>query len=182
MEESMKKIWLITVALMLLITATSCSKNESELPEGMALLDNEAVDYYFYYPENWQADRNDGMVSAYVSDKDRSNVSVTTFAAPADVTSVDGYLAMGDTTYFDHMKETFPDLEMLTDGEETTLSGVPARQYVFTATVAGDPYKFKQVITYYYGYIYMLTYTSTVEGFDTHTEEVNSIVNEFKFK
>lgn len=178
----MKKTALILAAVMLLITFTSCSKTESDIPEGMALLDNEAVDYYFYYPKEWAADRNDGMVSAYVSEKDRSNVSVTTFAASADVTSVEGYLTMGDTTYFDHMRETFPDLEMLSDGEETSLGGVPAKQYVFTATIAGDAYKFRQVIAYRYGYIYILTYTSTKDGFDTHTDEVNSVIQEFKFK
>ncbi len=178
----MKKILLILSAILLLITTTSCSKEDTGLPEGMALLDNEAVDYLFYYPQEWHADRNDGMVSAYVSEKDRSNVSVTTFAASADVASVEGYLTMGDTTYFDNMKETFPDLEMISDGEETSLGGVPAKQYVFTATVAGEVYKFRQVIAYRYGYIYMLTYTSTAEGFDTHTDDVNSIISEFKFK
>ena len=179
----MKRLTVVLIALMLLITATACSKNENtDIPEGMTAIENEASDYVLYYPEGWQTDRNDGMISVYVSEKDRSNVSVTTFAAPADVTSVDSYLTMGDTTYFDHMKETFPDLEMLTDAEETTLGGTPARQYVFTATVAGDTYKFRQVITYYYGNVYMLTYTSTLVGFDTHTDEVNSIVKEFKFK
>lgn len=178
----MKKLVLIMTAVMLVITFASCSKTESDIPEGMALLDNEAVDYYFYYPQGWVADRNDGMVSAYVSDKDRSNVSVTTFAAAADVTSVDGYLTMGDTTYFDNMRETFPDLEMLSDGEETSLGGVPAKQYVFTATVAGDLYKFRQIIAYRYGYIYMMTYTSTADGFDAHIDEVNSVVSEFEFK
>lgn len=179
----MKKLILTVMALMLVITMTACSKKDSgDMPEGMALLDNDALEYLFYYPEEWHADRNDGMVSAYVSDKDRSNVSVTTFAASADVTSVDGYLSMGDTTYFANMKETFDDLEMISDGEETSLGGVPAKQYVFTATVAGETYKFRQIIAYRYGYIYMVTYTSTVEGFDEHTDEVNKIVKEFKFK
>lgn len=179
----MKKITVVLIALLLLITASSCSKKEEgDIPEGMVALENDVTDFTLYYPEEWSVDRNDGMVSVYVSDKDRSNVSVTTFAASAEVTSVDAYLNMGDTTYFDHMKETFPDLEMLADGEETTLDGVPARQYVFTATVAGDAYKFKQVITYYYGYIYMLTYTSTTDGFDSHVDEVNSIISEFSFK
>ena len=178
----MKKTLLTILTVTLLITLSSCAKEETDLPEGMALLDNGALDYYFYYPEGWTADRNDGMVSAYVSEKDRSNVSVTTFAASSEVYTVDDYLTMGDTTYFDHMKETFPDLEMITDGEETTLGSTPARQYVFTATVGGDLYKFRQVITYRGGDIFILTYTSTADAFDTHIDEVNSVVKEFKFK
>lgn len=182
LEENMKKFLLIIMTVMLFVTLTSCSKPETGLPEGMSLLDNDAVDYLFYYPQSWIADRNDGMVSAYVSENDRSNVSVTTFAAPADVASVEGYLTMGDTTYFDNMREAFPDLTMMSEGEEISLDGIPAMQYVFTATVAGDLYKFKQIIAYRYGYIYMMTYTSTNDGFDTHIDEVNSIVKEFKWK
>lgn len=178
----MKKFSLIFIFILILTILVSCSKKEAHIPEGMAVLNGDAVNYNFFYPENWQIDRNDGMVSVYVSDKDRSNVSVTTFTAPADIQGVDGYLTMGDTTYYDHVKATFPDFEMLSDGEETTLSGAPARQFVFTATIAGDTYKFRQVITYYYGYIHILTYTSTLEGFDSHLDEVNKIISEFKFK
>ncbi len=178
----MKKLIITLLAIMLLISFTACTKQGTELPEGMKLLDNGAADYLFYYPEAWTADRNDGMVSAYVSDKDSSNVSVTTFATSAEVNSVDSYLAMGGTTYFDHMRDAFPDLEIITDGEELTLGGVPARQYIFTATVAGDTYKYRQVISYAGGYIYMLTYTSTPDVFDTHTDEVNKIISEFRFK
>lgn len=176
----MKKFIIVIMALTLLIT-TSCAKKEDDgIPEGMTAVSTTLEDYTLYYPEGWSVDRSDGMVSVYVSDKDRSNVSVVAFNPSNNVTNVDDYLNMGDTSYFEHMKKTFPDLEMLSDGEETTLGGVPARQYVFTATVAGEPYKFRQVIAYRYE-IYMLTYTSTLEGFDTHTDEVNKIISEFKF-
>ena len=178
----MKKFSVFFVIILCVLLLVSCSKEETDIPEGMAVLNGEAVEFNFYYPEDWLVDRNDGMVSVYASEKDRSNVSVTTFTASGDVTGVEGFLTMGDTTYFDNMRATFPDLEMLTDGEETSLDGVPAKQFVFTATVAGESYKFRQIISYRYGYIYILTYTSTAEGFDSHTDEVNSIISEFKFK
>ncbi len=178
-EKKLKRLFLV---VLLIFTLVSCSKEESNIPEGMAYSENGAVDYYFYYPEEWTLDRNDGMVSVYANEKDHSNVSVTTFAAPDTVTSVDGYISMGETNYLEHLKSNFTDLEMLSDGEETTLGGVPARQYVFTATVAGDEYKFRQIIAFRYGYIYIFTYTSTLDAFDTHTDDVNSIVKEFTFK
>lgn len=177
----MKRLFLV-VLLILAFTLVSCSKEESTMPDGMTYSENGAVDYYFYYPEEWTLDRNDGMVSAYVSEKDHSNVSVTAFTAPQGVNSVDGYISMGETNYFDHLKENFTDITLLSDGEETTLGEVPARQYVFTATVAGDEYKFRQVVAYRYGYIYILTYTSTLDAFDLHTDDVNSIIKEFEFK
>ncbi len=179
----MKKITLLILTLLLSICFISCSNNENDtLPDGMALLDNPSTDFYFYYPSSWQADRNDGVVSAYVSDTDRSNISVSVMTASNEVNSVDTYLTLGDISYFDHMKSTFPDLELITDGEELTLGGVPARRYVFTASVAGDAYKFSQIIAYTNGYIYFMTYTSTVELFDSHIDEVTKTVEEFKFK
>lgn len=179
----MKRYIALLLALLLAVSICSCSKKEeSGLPDGMLLLDNGAIEYNFYYPDSWSVDRNDGMVSVYVSEKDRSNVSVVTFTANNDVYSVDDYLTMGDTTYFAHLESTFPDLEIITDGEETSLDSIPARQYVYTATVAGDAYKFRQIFTYRYGEIYIITYTSTLDGFDTHTDDVNRIISEFSFK
>ncbi len=179
----MKRYIALFLTLLLAFSICSCSKKEeSDLPEGMLLLDNGAIEYNFYYPEEWSVDRNDGMVSVYVSEKDRSNVSVVAFTANNEVSSVDDYLTMGDTTYFEHLRATFPDLEIITDGEEIALDSIPARQYVYTATVAGDAYKFRQIFTYRYGEIYMITYTSTLDGFDSHTDEVNSIITNFSFK
>ncbi|MBE6700927.1 MAG: DUF1795 domain-containing protein [Ruminococcaceae bacterium] len=175
----MKKLLVVTMLLTIVLTLASCSKKEETgFPEGMTYSENDAVDFMFFYPEDWTLDRNDGMVSARVSDKDHSNVSVTVFTSPEGVVDIEGYLK---DTYLGYVKENFPDLEMLSENEKTTLGGVDARQNVFSATVAGEKYQFLQVITYRYGYIYILTYTSTAEGFDSHTEEVQKIIKEFKF-
>ena len=178
----MKKLLMLVTAIMLVITMTACGEKDTGLPEGMKLPENDIVDYYFYYPETWSLSRNDGMISAYVSDSDASSVSVTAFNSNQEVTSLDEYLAMDGTTYADKLKSTFLDVEILSDGEETKLHDAPARQFVFTANVGGETYKFRQIITFRFDYIYIMTYTSTLEGFDKHTDEVNKIVKEFKFK
>lgn len=178
--RNIKKITALVIVLIMLLTMASCSKKDPELPEGMALLESDAVDFLFYYPQGWTADRNDGMVSAYVSPVDRSNVSVTSFPADWDTTALDDYLTK--TAYFDDLKATLPDLEMITDGEETTLGGIPARQYVFTATAAGESYKFRQIMAFLGNYVYVMTYTSTADTFDSHTDEVNRVVEEFRFR
>ena len=178
----MKKYFLLMLALFALVLVTSCSKEETDIPEGMKEIENDVVEYRLFYPENWQVDRNDGMVSVFVSDKDSSNLSVTTFAASDDVISVDDYLKMDNTSYFEYMKQTFPSVEMLSSGEEIALDGVPARQFVYTASVAGEEYKFRQIFAYRYGDIFIITFTSTVDGFDKHLDEVNAIIREFKFR
>lgn len=164
----------------MIFALVSCGpKKDPDIPEGMTLSENEAVDFYLYYPEEWIVDRNDGMVSVRVSDKDRSNVSVTAFTAPSDVQNIEGYIK---DEYIGLVEKNFTDLELLSDGEVATLGGVESRKFVYTATVAGESYKFLQNITYRYGYIYILTYTSTAEGFDSHIDEVNEIIDAFEFK
>ncbi len=168
------------LVILTLVTLVSCSaKKDPNIPDGMTYSENEAVDFYLYYPEEWILDRNDGMVSVRVSDKDRSNVSVTAFTAPSDVQNIEGYIK---DEYIGLVEENFIDFTMLSEAEVSVLGGVESRRFVYTASVAGETYKFMQNITYRYGYIYIFTYTSTVEGFDTHIDEVNEISDAFEFK
>lgn len=176
----MKKFIALIALVLALACFVSCAKEKDpSIPEGMTVSENDAVDYYLYYPEEWTVDRNDGMVSVYVSDTDRSNVSVTAFTAPADVSNIEDYL---NNDYLGYVESNFPELEMLTSAEIATLGGVDSRRYVFTANIAGADYKFMQNITYRYGYIYIFTYTSTVELFDKHIDDVTKMAQEFEFK
>lgn len=179
-----RSIVFVLIAIMLLMSLASCSKKDSTVPDGMSAAENEAVNFNFYYPELWQVSRNDGVVSVYASPTDSSSVSVIRDPLSVYVTSVDEYLELDEKNYFDRMRETFSDFTMVSDGEETTLGGAAAKQYVFTASVAGTVYKFRQVIAVRPGdeYVYVLTYTSTPELFDSHTDDVNSMIKEFSFK
>lgn len=179
-EKKLKKFIALILALITLLALVSCTgKKDPNVPEGMTYSENEAVDFCLYYPEDWLLDRNDGMVSVRVSDKDRSNVSVTAFTAPADVKNIEDYIK---DEYIGLVEENFLDFDMVSDAEVSTLGGVESRKFVYTASIAGETYKFMQNITYRYGYVYILTYTSTLEGFDSHIDEVNGIVDAFEFK
>ena len=179
-EKKVKRLSFILILVLMLVFLTACAKEKNpDIPEGMTVSENEAVDYFLYYPEEWKINRNDGMVSVYASDNDRSNVSVTGFTAPADVSNVEDYL---NNDYLGYVESNFPELEMLTSGEVSTLGGVDSRKYVFTANIAGGDYKFMQNITYRYGYIYIFTYTSSADMFDTHIDNVNKMAEAFEFK
>lgn len=179
-EKKVKKIILVLTVISALLMLNSCAKDKDpNVPEGMTVSENEAVDYYLYYPEEWRLDRNDGMVSVYASEGDRSNVSVTAFTVPQGVTNIEEYL---NSDYLGYVESNFPELEMLTEAEVSTLGGVESRKYVFTANIAGADYKFMQNITYRYGYVYIFTYTSTVDAFDTHIDDVTAMAEAFEFK
>lgn len=173
-------ISVLFVVLLCLLCLVSCSKKkETDVPDGMVEAENKFVDYRFFYPENWLLDRNDGMISCHVSSDDASNVSVTAFALP-EIKPLEQYLEEEYMTYF---KENFTDMQIVEDFTDTTLDTSPAKKIVFTATVGANAYKFSQTLALGRdGYIYIITYTSTPEAFDTHIENVEKIVSEFRFK
>ena len=70
----------------------------------------------------------------------------------------------------------------LISSENTLIDEKAATKYIFTATVSGVEYKFMQYITKYGGMVYMLTYTAPIDNFDLHTEEVQYIADNFRFR
>ncbi len=177
----MKKfLSILFVTFLCVLCLVSCSKGkDSDTPEGMVEAENKFVDYRFFYPENWLLDRNDGMISCHVSKDDASNVSVTAFALP-EMKPLEDYLKEEYMTYF---KANFGDMEIVEDFTDTTLDTCPAKNIVFKATVGEKSYQFSQTIALGRdGYIYIITYTSTPEAFETHVEDVEKIVSEFRFK
>ncbi len=176
----MKKICVVLLVIILAFAVVSCKKEETDIPDGMFLVENEAAYYDLYLPEGWVVDRNDGMISAHASSTDvGSNISVTSIAVPSGYDNYREYIDKGMT---EHYKSTFPDMQIIEEFTETELDGKSALKTVFTATVGGTEYQFEQVVTTGEKLeVFVFTYTSTPELFDTHKEEVERILNELKF-
>ncbi|MBQ4601776.1 MAG: hypothetical protein IJB24_02845, partial [Clostridia bacterium] len=63
----------------------------------------------------------------------------------------------------------------------TTLSGEPANKYVYTATVTGTTYQFMQIVCIREMTVYVITYTSTPDSYDSNMEDVEKILDNFSF-
>lgn len=176
----MKKIGLIILTLILVFTAVSCKKDETDAPDGMYLVENETAYYDLYLPEGWVVDRNDGMISAHASSTDvGSNISVTSIAVPS---GYDNYREYIDKGFTEHYKSTFPDMEIIEEFTEVEVGGKSALKTIFTATVGGTEYQFEQVVATGKNLeVFVFTYTSTPELFDTHKADVEKILGELKF-
>ena len=84
-----KRILCLVLVLFTLASLCACTQPDPDVPQGFLLAENEGADYFFYYPESWLLDRCDaGMTSAYVSEVDFSNVSVTAFTASSCPTTL----------------------------------------------------------------------------------------------
>ena len=184
----MKALKTIIALILVLVTAAlavSCGQN-SDVPKGMQQIESEFVDYKFYVPSTWTVDKTSGFLSAYVPD-DKSNVSMMTMTATRAYKDVgeyiDEYLTELENTYvgFEYIESEslVPTAEKPKTG--LTLGDKEAARLVYKIKLGDTTYKYMQVITSSGYYIYTLTYTALIDKFDSHLEEVNKIITEFKF-
>lgn len=202
------RIFAFILVLASLLAFCGCSQKDAWVPAGMKLASTDAVDYTVYMPESWTVDVSTGIISAYVSNTDRSNVTVTAFNLSDDDAklTLDEYWAK----YEADLRLTFPDMKYLAEKDEaettettenaeteaaadtteaahpgyptsTVIDNTAANKYFYTATVTGIGYQFMQVVIIRGGVAYIITYTSTPELFDTHIEEIDKITDNFKF-
>ncbi|MDD4772628.1 MAG: hypothetical protein PHZ09_03390 [Eubacteriales bacterium] len=185
-KKSIKTVLLVVGLIAILLF--SCAEQDNWIPKGMKKASTEAVDYTLFVPDGWTVDISTGVVSAYVSALDRSNITMIAFNLEnenSDMT-IDEYWEK----YEGEMRTTFPDMEM--EHESTSaedgmnpvsmlFDGFNAKKYVYTATVTEVKYKYMQVICIRGGIAYIFTYTSIPENFDTHLEEVDRILETFSF-
>lgn len=245
----MKKILCVMFVLILSLGLLAACSNGADdfVPAGFKQIAADEADYRLYVPDNWTVDMSTGVTSAFVSEKDRSNISFMGFelddsiirveinngtsaeqseepvdssedvvvsstpdtsealpsseldtSSPAETTEAKDE---ADTTerennevptittleeywayYSAEFQRTFPDMEYITEGENMLVSGLSAKKYVYTATVTGQSYQFMQVITIKAGIVYIFTYTATVDNYETHLEDVNSILGYLELK
>ncbi|MBR6682228.1 MAG: DcrB-related protein [Clostridia bacterium] len=169
------------VAIILVITALLCSCGENtEAPAGMkAVESSDDLNYNFFIPDAWTQDLSTGAVSAYYSTGDTSNVSITTFNIDDYEKTLDDYV----NEYMTGLDENLGEFTLI-EGypQNTLLGGFGASKLEYTATFSGTGYKYMQILCIYRGNMYVFTYTSNAEKYDSHLEEVNVMLDNFSFK
>jgi hypothetical protein len=172
-----RTVSMILAAVMIfgVLSLASCGE-ASDAPSGMKLASNEIVDYSFYVPVEWVTDLAAGAVGAYFSSADPSSVSVMAWNIEDPSITLDSWWE-GNVEDFNLAFDNFN----LEDSSNVLLNGMAAKKYVYTASLTEHNYKFIQVSCIARGMIYLFTYTSTVENFDTHIEDVDMMIENFKF-
>ena len=173
----LKALLITLLAVLIFVCGCSGSSDGVEVPEGMKPFSNEHVDYTAFIPLSWTIDMSTGTMSAYVSSSDASNISITAQALEGSMT-LDEYWK----SYEEDFKATFGDMKY--EGKApttTTLSGLPANKYEYTADVTNNSYKFMQVVCIKDTSIYVITYTSTPEQYDANLDDVYKVLDNFSF-
>ena len=148
-----------------------------ESPAGMKLVTNNDVAYRFFVPETWVIGDADAAALVYASESDRSNVTVTAYAAP-DGYSVANYWEDTEKYYKDALK----DYTLTADPAESTMGSKKATVYEYTYSLGGVTYKCRQSICVFGYMIVVMTYTALPENYDAHMGEVEQMQAELTFR
>ncbi len=174
----MRNKLIITALLAISLTLGGCGASEANAPAGYTEISDEGLNYHFYVPSNWTPDISTGMTSAYYDGRDPSNVSITAFELEdVSINSVDAYWELNEAD----LKLILPNLEYV-DISDAKLGGADAKQYTYTASMSDMDYKFMQVVAIKSNTVYIFTYTATAENYDSHIEDVISMIDYFEFK
>ncbi len=172
----MKKLALFFAVLMIALPVLcACSEADDEAPAGMKLVKNDIVNYKLYVPETWTESISTGVVGAFCSNSDVTNVTVMAWNVDSNET-IDSWWEKGQSDFgliLDDMK--------LSSTETTTLGGVAAKKYTYTAKLGENEYSFIQVACIHWSMVYVLTITSLPDLIGSHSEDIENILASFKF-
>lgn len=171
---------IITVATVALLTA-SCGEKDASAPDGMVKASAENIGYSFYVPSSWKCDVASGATTAYYSSSDASNVSVMSFSAKNTDFTADSWW----DGFLEDFNNTYSEFELIST-EEAALDSSGAKKYVYTGKLGEVTYKFMQVVTVKKEslsapQIIIFTYTSVPDIFDSHLDDVQKMLDNFKF-
>ncbi|MBQ3866670.1 MAG: hypothetical protein II776_07180 [Clostridia bacterium] len=185
MKKTVLKGLAVLLALLLAAFLAACAKKDETVPQGYLDAGTEGVEYRFFYPETWILDRHDaGMTSAYVSDADFSNVSITGFTASAQYPTLAAY---AEEYYFAHFEDNFKNLAVEKNQDGTlkervmTVDGCDALSVDYSASFDGETYSFRSYFISFNGSLYTVTYTARAEVFASHLELVEDMVSNLRF-
>lgn len=181
----MKKILaLILAGVMLICMLGGCAK-EGDVPSGFKRASNEVCDFDFFVPETWTVSLSDGTVAAFCSPSDPSSISVM----PAEMEYADSTVDDWWATHKADFESVYDEFTLLSE-KEATLGGIAGKSYTFTAKLGADAAaEGESVATYYFeitavvkhSRIYMMTFTSTEELYERHTETLDAVKEHFSF-
>ncbi len=171
MKNTCIKILALSAACLVL---AACSKQKPQ--EGFKEVSDESCDFSFEVQSDWNINYTDSMLSANDTE-DNTNVTAYSFSLSTPMGADDYW-----DEYLTNFKERFgQDSIKVNKLEETTLSGVIARHVFYTVDMGKDSFNCETIICSRYGNIYMLTFTSTPETYQNHTEDFTNIAQSFKF-
>ena len=203
--NKLKKTAFLIIILIFVLFCSSCAREVKNIPtetilengEPAVLANNSAVDFYFYYPENWIIDKNAAMITIYfesaeilktdielsggenVNIMSKPNISANVLALEyGSYKTVEDFWANFALPQFEKL---YDDMEF-EPTEDLIVDGVLAKKYTYTCFLWDMKYKISQIIFINKSRVYTLIYTTTEPAYEKYIDVLNTAVETFKFK
>lgn len=158
------------------LSTSLAQTNETAIPTKETLLyDNPNLGFTLEYPSNWTKDESITFVSPMSkTDEAPESISITTEVIPANTT-----LGEYSNSAVRLLEEQFPDFTLL-EFVNSTLSGFPAQQIVYTYTEGETELKLMQIWAVADGTAYALTYAGIPTEFNDALPVFQNMVDSFE--
>lgn len=148
---------------------------DGHTPDGYKMASGSKYEFRFFVPKNWIVDTSAEIPSAKFSDVELSNVSLTSFAVIENIKT--------GQQYWDAFRSNYGyGLTVVSEDDTTKMGGFNALTVEYVSEIAGLDYHIKQVFITTSTMIYIFTYTSDAEHYETHMNDVNNMIELFEFK
>ncbi len=160
------------------LCTTLAQSNETAIPTNETFpYDNPNLGFTLEYPSDWTKDESITFVSPMSeTDEAPESISITTEIIPTNLT-----LGEYSNSALRLLEEQFPDFTLL-ELVNSTLSGFPAQQIVYTYTQDGTELKLMQIWAVADGTVYALTYGGIPAEFNDALPDFQSMVDSFEIK
>ena len=163
----------LALCLALPIFASCSKKGEFDPPTGWQAASDEQADFYFYVPDSWTVDFSTAAAGAYYSAQDPSSVSVMAWELPNADTTLDDWWALNR----EELEKVFDNFNLESEENMTlTPDNLYAKKYVYTAELGGYSYRYLQAAALKGTAVYLFTYCSVEENFESHMDAVNDML------
>ena len=188
----MKKIVILALLILSVMLLVACGGEPRDVPMEIAdaagnrffLATNQAVDFHFYYPENFILNVNAAWISVFVSDPEFSdfgpvnpNMIVTVFSRAADAAD------NAQEWWEDYIRDwgmLAQDI-FIESSEDVVIAGIDGRKFIYSFTLGGQEYRQAKVIFFRNNEVYTLLYSATPARFNAHIRVLEVAIETFAF-
>ena len=147
-------------------------------PEGMKKASDDDVQYACYVPKAMVTDLSDKLTYAYWDESGMPNVTVTCFSPSDDNITAEQYFMKCEMEY----KQSISGYERLGEPISRVVAERNALSYQYKANYGGSEYRIMQTVLIYNRLAYSITYTARADVYDSHINDVEIILNTFRFR
>ena len=154
---------------------------DDDTPKGMKKASDDDVQYACYVPETWVTDLSDKLTYAYYpeeSPKPNPNITVTCFSPSIDNITAKQYFEESELEY----RKNIMGYERVGEPKERKVAERDALSYQYKAKYGDNEYRIMQTVLIYNGLAYSITYTARADVYDAHLEDVDKILDSFRFR